>query len=824
MTTDYRFTDLVDIEAFRNMLKSFYEATGILHGLVDADNNVISAIGWQQACTDFHRVNPCSNERCLESNRYLAEHLGEGAYVGFACRNGLMDYATPIVIEGKQLATLYFGQLFHEAPDMAFFRRQAEECGFDEESYLAAIRKVPVIPKERIEPIMAFYVQIAQMLARSGLDRLREREAEQRLAELNRDLELCIEQRTAELKNKNQRLTAEIDERRRAEEALRESRTQLQAILDSSPVGIGWSNADGKIEYINKRFTEMFGYTLEDIPSIEHWYRLAYPDAAFRQNVVLSWAREASLARQTGAKVPLLEAPIVCKNGKVRHTIIAVTWVGERRLVNFSDIDARWLAEQRDHVRNAALEMIARGIALPQILSAIALSVEAEDKRMICSILLLDRDGRHLRTGAAPSLPDFYNQAVDGIEIGDGVGSCGTAAATMRRVVVEDVQNHPYRANFKELAGQAGLVSCWSEPILSSKGRLLGTFAIYHRQPCLPDAAALEQLVAYAANLASIAIEHSQADEELERQAHSDFLTDLTNRRYFFELAEAEFARALRYRKGLSLLMLDVDHFKSINDNYGHKIGDIALKTLAETMRRTLRQVDVLGRLGGEEFVAMLPETHADEAFEVAERLRLAVAATEMQTDTGLPLRMTVSIGVATLSDATREVETLLKQADDALYAAKNGGRNQVRAAFVRKLGGGESLLVDFVKLSWNSAYESGHALIDAQHRVLFNHVNELLTAILSGFAKDEVLPLIDALMQDVSRHFESEEAVFEEIGFPHADEHAASHRGLMQQANILVQRFSEDSLAIGELFQFLAHDLIAKHMLHEDRVFFSYL
>lgn len=378
---DYRFTDLVDIEAFRSLLKSFYEATGILHGLVDADNNVISAIGWQPACTDFHRVYPCSNARCLESNRYLAEHIGEGSFVGYACKNGLMDYATPIVIDGHQLATLYFGQLLHEPPDMAFFRRQAQECGFDEDAYLAAIGHVPVISRERIEPIMAFYVQLAQMLAKSGLDRLHEREAEQRLAELNRDLAICIEERTSELRNRNSQLSTEINERRRTEEALRNSQAQLQAILDSSPIGIGWSDVDGTVEYINQKFTELFGYTLDDIPTVEHWYLLAYPDDRFRKDVIGSWARETAHARHAGTKPPVLEAPIVCKNGKVRHVIIAVSWVGKRRLVNFSDISERWLAEQRDQTRNMTLELIATGASLPHILNAIVRSVEAEDDR-----------------------------------------------------------------------------------------------------------------------------------------------------------------------------------------------------------------------------------------------------------------------------------------------------------------------------------------------------------------------------------------------------------------------------------------------------------
>jgi ligand-binding sensor protein len=167
---DYQFTDLVDIEAFRSMLKAFYGATGIMHRLVDTDNKIISEVGWQEVCADFHRAYPICNERCRQSNQDLTEQLAKkisNTFIGGMCRNGLMDYACPIFIEGKLMATLYFGQILHQPPDMDFFRRQARECQFDEESYLEAIRKVPVIARERVEPIMAFFSQLAQILGRS---------------------------------------------------------------------------------------------------------------------------------------------------------------------------------------------------------------------------------------------------------------------------------------------------------------------------------------------------------------------------------------------------------------------------------------------------------------------------------------------------------------------------------------------------------------------------------------------------------------------------------------------------------------------------------
>lgn len=169
--------------------------------------------------------------------------------------------------------------------------------------------------------------------------------------------------------------------------------------------------------------------------------------------------------------------------------------------------------------------------------------------------------------------------------------------------------------------------------------------------------------------------------EQLRRQATQDSLTGLSNRRHFFAQGEIELARVRRYGAALSLLMLDVDHFKRINDSHGHKAGDIVLRQLSTTLRETLRPVDVIGRLGGEEFAVLLPGTKLAEAIEVAERLREIIAASEVKREAGLPLRFTVSIGVVSLEQPDSNLDTLLSLADRALYQAKAGGRNKVCVA-----------------------------------------------------------------------------------------------------------------------------------------------
>jgi diguanylate cyclase (GGDEF)-like protein len=168
--------------------------------------------------------------------------------------------------------------------------------------------------------------------------------------------------------------------------------------------------------------------------------------------------------------------------------------------------------------------------------------------------------------------------------------------------------------------------------------------------------------------------------EALEAQVRKDFLTGLFNRRYFMELAEAELIRSERYDRPLSVFMLDVDYFKKINDTHGHNAGDAVLRRLGEIMQNALREVDIIGRMGGEEFAILLPETTLKNAAMVAERLREKISLQAISLSGGLPLHITVSIGVAALSGKDLNIDTLLSFADEALYEAKRE-RNQVRVS-----------------------------------------------------------------------------------------------------------------------------------------------
>ncbi|MDY7228446.1 diguanylate cyclase [Hyalangium rubrum] len=172
--------------------------------------------------------------------------------------------------------------------------------------------------------------------------------------------------------------------------------------------------------------------------------------------------------------------------------------------------------------------------------------------------------------------------------------------------------------------------------------------------------------------------------EELLALSRTDPLTGLSNRRYFEERLQEEFARARRYRSPLSLVMLDIDYFKRVNDTYGHPFGDEVLRAVAQVTRARLREVDLLARYGGEELIALLPETSPEDALRACERVREAIEGLQLEhrasDGTKRPVRCTASLGLASIpSPSLQTMEELMHAADECLYAAKGAGRNRVR-------------------------------------------------------------------------------------------------------------------------------------------------
>ncbi len=207
--------------------------------------------------------------------------------------------------------------------------------------------------------------------------------------------------------------------------------------------------------------------------------------------------------------------------------------------------------------------------------------------------------------------------------------------------------------------------------------QVIGIFSLYSRKETAYTSED-ERVAASFANQVAIALENSRMYEQVREMAITDQLTGLYSRGHFYKLASAAVERAANSKEPLSVLMIDLDHFKKINDRYGHLLGDQVLRSVALICRETLRKVDMVGRYGGEEFVILLPATPLERATAVAERLRQQIAVLEVPGPLGV-IRVTASFGVAALdNDNPNSLETLLNSADQALYRAKQAGRNRV--------------------------------------------------------------------------------------------------------------------------------------------------
>ena len=323
----------------------------------------------------------------------------------------------------------------------------------------------------------------------------------------------------------------EISDRKRAEAALRESEAKYRALVENMAEGLLLTDRDEIIRFVNPRVCQMLGYSeTELLGQIATDLLFGEKDKIMmasrnrRRAEGISESYETEVRQKSGNLLwtSFSVAPVMNATGGISGSMAIVT-----------DITERKRNEDLSNGQRGVLERIASGAPLRETLAELVRVLEAQEPEMICSVLLLDDDGLHLRHGAAPSLPADYIQAIDGLAIGPNVGSCGTAAFRREAVIVEDIATDPLWHDFRALARAHGLRACWSTPIFDAIGRVLGTFAIYYRQAGRPPPQHL-RMIEIATQTAAIAIRHEQDESNLRRseaQLHS-----------FIENAPAEMA------------------------------------------------------------------------------------------------------------------------------------------------------------------------------------------------------------------------------------------------------------------------------------------
>lgn len=316
-----------------------------------------------------------------------------------------------------------------------------------------------------------------------------------------------------------------------------------------------------------------------------------------------------------------------------------------------------------------------------------------------------------------------------------------------------------------------------------------------------------------------------ESRRRLEVLSKTDGLTGIANRRCFDEVIHKEYGRHVRSGLPLSLVLLDIDHFKAFNDYYGHMEGDECLKQVARTIAdAALRPGDFAARYGGEEFACILPATDRRGAKIVAERIRKSIESLAIpHKGSNIAEFVTVSLGVVTLvCSSAGSVGDILTQVDELLYKAKTLGRNQVVSDSEEQVEESSRNTAQLVRLLWKDSFRSGNHLIDSQHQTLFEIANELIDMVLALRSMETISSIVSRLIDEVSRHFLDEEQILSSANFPGLSEHVEAHRLLLEKARGMATDLTDGAATAGNVFQFLVHDMVLHHMLTCDQEFFA--
>ena len=424
-------------------------------------------------------------------------------------------------------------------------------------------------------------------------------------------------------------------ERNRAEDALKMSEENFRILIDRNPVAMAVADKSGKFIYFNSSFIETFGYTLEDIPTVDDWWPLAYPEREYRQKVIESWRAAAMKAIKNKNRTESQEWRVRCKDGASRDIEFRMTSLQDVNIVIFNDTTERRRA--------------------------------GETIRQLAAIVEFSDDA-------------IFSVTMDGIIISWNNGAGKLYGYTKGEAINHSVSMLVPPARLEE------------SPILLERIRRGEVVDHYETVRRRKDGTLIEVAITMspmkdadkitgASVIARDITESKKTEEILRRLSTTDELTGLANRRAFDLFLDEEWRRALRDRRQISLMMIDVDFFKKYNDRYGHLKGDACLKSVANVLEGIDRRPgDKVARFGGEEFVVVLSSVDNQHAVSIAEKIRMDVEALGIPHEkSDINAYVTISIGVVSIvPQQNMSPVDVIKLADEALYRAKGEGRNRV--------------------------------------------------------------------------------------------------------------------------------------------------
>lgn len=307
--------------------------------------------------------------------------------------------------------------------------------------------------------------------------------------------------------------------------------------------------------------------------------------------------------------------------------------------------------------------------------------------------------------------------------------------------------------------------------------------------------------------------EKAKSDERLYELATKDTLTNVYNRRYFVDFLNQQIKKCNESDVQFSLILLDLDHFKNINDEYGHLVGDEVLKGIALLLKRNLRKADVICRWGGEEFIIFLLNTKLEAAGMIAEKLRNYIEQMRIEGVSSV----TASLGATQWIEGD-DATSIFKRIDNSLYLAKLTGRNKVvsnEEVFIYK--GGLP-----VSIEWGPFFKSGNVQIDQEHNDLISLSNELILNCFKEDNSEAILQLFDKLMNHIVLHFSNEEDILREYDYKDYQEHKETHSALVDRTALLLSQLKEGNQGSIDIAKYIIQEIVVGHIIKSDFKFYD--
>jgi len=464
----------------------------------------------------------------------------------------------------------------------------------------------------------------------------------------------------------------DVSERKHAEEALRDSEELSRGMLEAATTGIYFLQ-DGKFLYVNRLFEELSGYTFDELIGT-HSLDYVHPDD--RDTV-----RAKAIEVLKGQSSCPYEFRLIRKDSGivwVLDRVASIQYKGKRSVLGtLMDITERKHAEAEVNRYTRQLETLFNiGTTVSQTLNLEELLVSVLDRVLkvtgveIAGIFLLDEKTRELVLRASRGMSVSFVREVKILSAGEGI--LKQVVETGKPLLVENMSLEP---RFNHHGTKKWRVQSFAALSIMAKEKILGMMGIGsygHRE--FPDWEV--RMLGTIANQIGMAIDNAQLYEHALELAFTDGLTGLYNRRYLMDQIEREFIRAQRSKAPLSLIMIDLDGLKGINDRFGHHVGDSFLKEVARIVKANTRASDVAARWGGDEFMLLAPGTDSKGADKIAERIRAQVEHFKIKLE-GEEAGITISAGIVSYPTNASVVPELVKKADEAMYCAKRAGKNR---------------------------------------------------------------------------------------------------------------------------------------------------